>query len=57
MDKTALIRLFLAIAALPLLPGCAAPAAVARSGDKPVMIYDTQTGRMVSDEVYNLREQ
>ena len=57
MDKTAFLHLFLAIATPPLLPGCAAPAPVARPGDKPVMIYDTQTGRIVSNEVYNLRGQ
>ena len=56
MDKTAFLRLFLALVLVPLLSGCAGPAPVARSGEKPVMIYDTATGRIVGNEVYTLRE-
>lgn len=56
MDKTAFLRLFLAIVLVPLISGCAGPVPVARSGKKPVMIYDTATGRIVGDEVYTLRE-
>ena len=56
MDKTAFLRLFLAFCTVPLLPGCVGSGPVARPGEKPVMIYDTATGRIVGDEIYNLRE-
>ena len=56
MDKTAFLRLFLAFCTVPLLPGCVGSGPVVRPGEKPVMIYDTATGRIVGDEIYNLRE-
>jgi len=56
MDKTAFSRLCLSIVMIPMLSGCAAPGPVARSGEKPVMIYDTATGQIVGNDVYNVKE-
>ena len=42
------------LGALVLIPGCAAPPP-ATSGARPVMIYDTVTGQLVSNDVYEMK--
>jgi len=42
------------LGALVLMPGCAAPQQPA-SGARPVMIYDTVTGQLVSRDVHEMK--
>ena len=56
MTNSKFLRFCFAALVVQVFSGCAAPPSVAQGGEKPVMIYDTATGRMVSNEVYHLRQ-
>ena len=47
-------RILAFLGAVVLLPGCATTGQET-SGARPVMIYDTATGQVVSSNVYNMR--